>query len=95
MKASDGVVYDLTGLGRPLPLALARKAAPSDGPPVPSVLSCARCGIRYFTRPPGSALAEDGHCRECATGAESLLPKVERRNVATFQERSRARGGRR
>lgn len=93
MKVHDGAVYDLTGLGRPLPLALARKAE-NRSPAAPPVTTCSKCGVRYFTRPVGSQLAEDGLCRECSEGREPLPLRSGRNNVATFQERSRARGRR-
>lgn len=91
-------LFDLTGLGCPLPLALARKAArppedPAIEPPSP-VTSCADCGVRYLPRPTGSALPENGRCRACAGGAGpevSTLGREVDRAVAPFQRRARGR----
>lgn len=74
-------VYDASGPGVALPLALRR--ASGAGAPEPSleIATCQTCGVRYFARPQGSPLAEDGHCRTCAqqAAAPSVVVELRRR----------------
>lgn len=72
---SHGDVYDLTGLGCSLPLALSRKEEKREDPQ-PAVTSCSECGVRYFARPKGSPLAENGMCRACCTSSSANTAAV-------------------
>lgn len=78
---NDGPAYDCSGPGLALPLALRRAAGAPELAGTPEVASCESCGVRYFTRPAGSPLAENGHCRACAVGTKpaAVLPMRPRR----------------
>jgi len=78
-RADECSVYDASGQGVALPLALRRAAGASAPEPSLAIVSCQTCGIRYFARPQGSPLAENGHCRACATKAAASTVVVDLR----------------
>lgn len=78
-------VFDCSGSGVELPLAL-RKAAgivTRRDPQETGATTCAFCGVRYFLRPEGSPLAENGRCRNCATKREEAAVVPIRRRRAS------------
>lgn len=54
-----------TAAGFPLLRILAAASGRQAPASAPGVTVCERCETRYFTRPTGSALAENGRCRAC------------------------------
>jgi len=66
---SSEPVFDCTGPGVTLPLALRQAAGTptTAGPQETGYVTCGECGVRYAARPAGSFLPEDGRCRACAT----------------------------
>lgn len=60
-----------TAAGFPLLRILARASGRQAPASTPGVTICERCETRYFTRPEGSALPENGCCRACATEEKS------------------------
>ena len=81
----------VTDLSRyPLPLYL-RHSAGLPPPEPPRVVACSACGVRYFERPAGSHLPEDGRCRACVTGA--TRPAARPEQVESMFRRQRRLGG--
>lgn len=64
-------VYDLSGEGVSLPLALRQAADIQIAANVIAI--CSKCSIKYFVRPTQSAVPENGECYRCATGAEPYI----------------------
>lgn len=76
-RALEPEVYDCSGAGVALPLAIRRAAGKEAGDTLASdVVRCSTCGVRYFARPTGSHLPEDGRCRSCASGKTAATAPV-------------------
>lgn len=83
--SAGDTVYDLSGTGISLPLAL--REATGIQVLANQVAKC-KCGVNYFIRPTGSEVPENGECRQCAQGVAPVQASAPAR-VVTMRKRGR------